>query len=108
MHYSATFGENVIICYHLANALIAFDTVAPECIMLDIARGILDCTIRRKCYHNVIILLSFMTVFNKTTLLFPPILSFRPVQFGQCIILLFLSIYPIYHQCVFCLHWNLD
>ena len=59
MHYSATFGENVIICYHLANALIAFDTVAPECIMLDIARGILDCTIRRKCYHNVIILLSY-------------------------------------------------
>ena len=52
MHYSATFGENVIICYHLANALIAFDTVAPECIMLDIARGILDCTIRRKCYHT--------------------------------------------------------
>jgi hypothetical protein len=59
MHYSATFGENVIICYHLANALIAFDTVAPAYIILDIACGILDCKIRRKCYHNVIIVIIY-------------------------------------------------
>jgi hypothetical protein len=59
MHYSATFGENVIICYHLANALIDFDTVAPEYITLCIARGILNCTIRRKCYHTVIIVIIY-------------------------------------------------